>query len=88
MAENAKHLNLKRIALALAEKYETEVASAGTDLHKIALILEEAAEIEPGADSSDATSLRRIAVALETMNGDVVEEPLVEEPKEETPGEP
>lgn len=82
MSENGIHL--KRIADALAAKYEVEVDSHGTDLHKIALILEQVAEIEAGTDSSDATSLRRIAVALETMNDDVVEEPPVEEPKTPT----
>lgn len=78
MVENGYYL--KRIADALAKKYEVEVGPCASDLHKIALVLEKAAGIEKDIDAPKMASFRRIAIALETMNGDTVEEPPVEDP--------
>ena len=73
MFENGYYL--KRIADALATKYDVEVGPCASDLHRIALILEKAADIEKEIDAPKTASFRRIAVALETMNEDEVAEP-------------
>ena len=78
MFENGYYL--KRIADALAKKYNVAVGPCASDLHRIALILEKAADIEKDIDAPKMASFRRIAIALETMNGDTVEETPVDDP--------
>lgn len=78
MFENGYYL--KRIADALAKKYDVEVGPCASDLHRIALILEKAADIEKDIDAPKMASFRRIAIALETMNGDTIEETPVDDP--------